>query len=391
MNTETQTTAIAEYSPTAAALADIERRMAKVVYDVSTPEGMAAAKKDRAEVRDLRVALEHKRVEIKAPALKRCQEIDAEAQRITAELRKYEDPPDKAIKAEEARLEKIRQAKIKAEEARQAAIQERIREFAGCVVMVSRHNMTAAQIGEHIADLEKIVVDESFGDMKDGAELAKDSALSQLRAMQRAAAAREAEAARLAAERAELARQRAEQERVANIKWRISHIRNRVEAAQVCRTSKEIASHVTTVAAMAIGEAEFAEFLQDAMQAQLETLNRLNALHIAAKDRETVAAEQAAEAERIRKDRAAVEAAQRAQAEREAAERQRLEDEARAKREAELAAERRVAFEKAQQARHDFVPDLDGAVAVLAAHYGQTPARVMEWLPGLIKAKRRAA
>lgn len=129
------TSAIVEYSPTAAALADLAKRMAKVVYDVSTPKGMAIAKADRAEVRDLRVALEKKRVEIKEPALTRCREIDTEAKRITAELLKFEGPPDQAIKAHEAKIEAERRALIDAELKRVSDIADRIKELEGCQVL----------------------------------------------------------------------------------------------------------------------------------------------------------------------------------------------------------------------------------------------------------------
>ena len=88
------TTAIAEYSKTEAALADLSKRFKDAVYDVTKPEGLMEAKKGRAEIRGIRVALENKRVEIKEPALARCQLIDAEARRITRELSALEDPID---------------------------------------------------------------------------------------------------------------------------------------------------------------------------------------------------------------------------------------------------------------------------------------------------------
>ena len=53
MNT-TEETKAAEYSPTAAALADYEKRYKDVVYDVTKPADMAAAKKGRAELRTCR-------------------------------------------------------------------------------------------------------------------------------------------------------------------------------------------------------------------------------------------------------------------------------------------------------------------------------------------------
>lgn len=76
-------TAIAEYTQTAAGLAELRQKHQGVVYDVTVPKEMKAAKEARAELRTLRTDLEKKRVEIKAPALERCRLIDEEAKRPT--------------------------------------------------------------------------------------------------------------------------------------------------------------------------------------------------------------------------------------------------------------------------------------------------------------------
>ena len=117
---------IAEYNVTASAMAELRSRVEKTVYEVSTKSGMAAALKDRAEVRGLRIALEKKRVEIKAPALERARLIDAEAKTLTAELESLEKPIDAQIKAEESRIEAEKQARILAEQNRVKAIMDRI-------------------------------------------------------------------------------------------------------------------------------------------------------------------------------------------------------------------------------------------------------------------------
>jgi len=113
--------AIQEYSQTDAALAVLGGKYAGVTYAVETTAGMRDAVAARAEVRGYRVALEKRRVEIKAPALERCRLIDTEARRITAALTALEDPIDAQIKAEEARKEAVRQAAKRAEEERIAA------------------------------------------------------------------------------------------------------------------------------------------------------------------------------------------------------------------------------------------------------------------------------
>lgn len=114
------TTSIKEYSPTEAALADLAGRYKGVLFEVETPAGLATAKKARGELRTYRVALEKLRVEIKAPALKRVQEVDSEARRITAALVALEDPIDAQIKKEEERKELERTASARAEAERLA-------------------------------------------------------------------------------------------------------------------------------------------------------------------------------------------------------------------------------------------------------------------------------
>lgn len=119
---------IEEYEKTAAALVELESRYKGVRYDVVTKLGMLAATVARKELRTLRVALEHKRVEIKAPALKRSQEIDTEARRLTAAIAALESPIDEQIKEEETRKEQERLAVERAEQERLDAIQRAIRD-----------------------------------------------------------------------------------------------------------------------------------------------------------------------------------------------------------------------------------------------------------------------
>jgi hypothetical protein len=117
------TTQITEYSQTAAALEELRGRYAGVVYQVTTTKGLRAAKKGRAELRDLRVRLEKTRVQVKAPYLKQIRLIDGEAKSITRELIALEQPIDEQIKAEEARKEEARRAR---EEARLQALREQL-------------------------------------------------------------------------------------------------------------------------------------------------------------------------------------------------------------------------------------------------------------------------
>ena len=141
---------IVEYRATDAALADLRQKYEAVVYDVTTGKGMEQAKKARAELREYRVALEKTRVEIKAPALQRCREIDSEARRITAELESLECPIDDQIKAEEHRKQLEKEERERQERARQEALQKWFADVRGFPLRAV--NATAEQIRTLIAE-----------------------------------------------------------------------------------------------------------------------------------------------------------------------------------------------------------------------------------------------
>lgn len=115
---------LAPFSEINAALEALKSRHTGVVHDVKTTVGMKAARADRAEVKEYRVSVEKKRVELKAPHLEAGREIDAEAARITKELTKLELDYDKQIRAEDLRKE--REAKEEAD--RKAAEAQAIRD-----------------------------------------------------------------------------------------------------------------------------------------------------------------------------------------------------------------------------------------------------------------------
>ena len=102
---------VVEYSPVDAALAELRQRYADVIFPVQTKDGMKDAKEVRSKLTKLRTGLEAKRKEIKEPALRRAQAIDAEAKAITAAIKAIEEPIDAQIKAEEARIEAEKAAK----------------------------------------------------------------------------------------------------------------------------------------------------------------------------------------------------------------------------------------------------------------------------------------
>jgi hypothetical protein len=211
-------TSIAEYSSTDAALADLRERYATTTYDVTVASGMKAAKEARAVLKTWRVELEAERKRIKAPALKRCQEIDAEARRITLELSALEDPIDELIKKEEGRKEAERKA---AEELAAKAEAERLAMARAAVESIRSavHSMYGKP-SSVIADKIKIIesIDTVGYALPDEAAEAKKEALAKLNDMWMVAVDQEAEAKKLASERVKIEAERAamalEQERM---------------------------------------------------------------------------------------------------------------------------------------------------------------------------------
>ena len=207
-------TSIVEYSETEAALTDLSARYQGVIFQVATREGMRDAKKSRGELRDYRIALENKRKEIKAPALKRSQEIDSEARRITAMLEALEKPIAQQIEFEEGKAERTRLAAIQAEQDR-IATEERAKKEAEEKVMAAQRAEIARQ-QEELAKAQreaaaKIEADQRAARLKIEEEerasrLAREQADREARLEQQARdevarQKREAEEARLKAER----------------------------------------------------------------------------------------------------------------------------------------------------------------------------------------------
>lgn len=201
--------ALVEFNSVEAGLQALRETYAGVVYDVTTPKGMAEAKEAGKALRAPRLKVEAIRKAAKAPILALGRKLDDDAKRVTAEIAKLEDPIQAQIDNEEARLERIRQEAIAAEAARVEGIQEQIRQIRFVVALPFTD---AAHVQRHIVSLEELQVDDSFAEFQETAAAAKAASLARLREMHDAVQAHEAEAARLKAAQEELAQQRAEQE-----------------------------------------------------------------------------------------------------------------------------------------------------------------------------------
>lgn len=360
------TTAIAEYSTTAAALAALSEKYKGVVYDLTTSEGMRAALKGRAELRGYRTDLEKTRQKVKVDVLERGRLIDSEAKRIASALSDLEDPIDAQIKIEEERKDREHQEKERAEAERVAKIQARIAAFgADAAEAVGR---SSAEISEIIATVNAQVIDESFGEFDVTARTAKAraiatleqlryGALAQEEAAERARLARIEEEKRLDTERADLARQREENDRL-----------ERERQARIVAENKRIAEERAQAEAQDRARREKVEAEERASKERIATeqkaaRDRIEAEQAAArKAREEQAAKDAAAAQKEREAREAQEAAI-------AKEREQLEAQRRevAKREADLMDAR--AMLTTFKERFGAVPEFKGVVAAIATYF----------------------
>lgn len=204
---------IAEYSPADAAIAELRERYAGVIFPVDTKKGMEDAKDVRRKLVKLRTGLEALRKEIKEPALRRTQAIDAEAKAITAAIKAIEEPIDAQIKAEEQRIEDEKAAKA----AREAEIKGKIAGIRGLAQELALAEVGSADIAAEREALAAFVpTEEVFGEFLDDCKAAlteADAALAELfekvSTREQAAAAVIAEQAKLEAERRAFEEERA--------------------------------------------------------------------------------------------------------------------------------------------------------------------------------------
>lgn len=200
-------TAIAEFSQTEAALAQLRKQFGDATFDLTTTAGNQQARQSRMALVRLRTSLEAMRKALNADDQERINMRNAEAKRIYGAIIEMELPIDAAIKADEKRREDERAERERKEAERLAAINNEIHKIRSLpLVYVAA---TADVLRESIAAVESMVLDELFDSVfLPSAQEAKADALAGLH---RALSAREefdANAARLAEEQAELARQK---------------------------------------------------------------------------------------------------------------------------------------------------------------------------------------
>lgn len=207
-----------QYDRVEAGLADLETKYKDVVFAVTTTKGMEEAKAARRAIREPRYAVDKAADAAKAPLNALKKEIDNRKTAITNRLVELETPIHAQIKAEEDRLEAIKEAEKKAKAETAARIQAAIDGIRGLAVTA------ATSVAPRIADMRKVLEDmeisvETYGDRAGEAMQTKLQVLETLDSLHASAVAREEADAKAAAARAELDRLRqeqAERERLAN-------------------------------------------------------------------------------------------------------------------------------------------------------------------------------
>lgn len=157
--------ALADIDKVGQGLATLREQFGNVVFDVSTKKGLDEAKAARALIREPRYQVEKIRESAKAPLLKLGRRLDDEAKRIKTALLAIEQPIDEQIKAEEERVEKLRQAEIDAERARVTKIRERLTTIRNLPLKATGKNSKAITvIHEELKGLRDLFDFEEFAD-----------------------------------------------------------------------------------------------------------------------------------------------------------------------------------------------------------------------------------
>lgn len=301
--------AVAEYRPFYAQLAELEQKNSTLVFDYASPKGNKEARSHINTLRLTKGALERTRKSAKEESLRIGRAIDGEAKEIGARI-------EAMITVHQSAVDEIEQR----EKQRVADLAERLANLRNTGAGAS----TAAQLAEAIAMLEPLVVGDDWQEFKPQALEVKDDLLRNLRVRHAEYVADEAKEAELARLRAEAAdRERLEREAAI---VRAAEERARVEAARAAQEAEARAAAEREAAARRelelklqaeTAERRRVEAEQRAEQERIDAIARAERAEQEAKDRAdrqakeaTAAAErQAAEAVRREQDRVAAEQA----------------------------------------------------------------------------------
>lgn len=203
-------TMLADLSAVELGIAKLRADHGATDYDITTPKGLQLAKDRRLAVREVRYQIPHTVKARKAELKEAGEALEAEAERITAELMAIEKPHDDKIKAREQQLadEKAERDRIAAERA--AAQAKGIADIRAFVARANAPDMTAERLAGGIKVLEEMTF--QTGAWLDPVALANAQCetLDSLRTIHAMLTEREAAAARVEAQRIENERLAAE-------------------------------------------------------------------------------------------------------------------------------------------------------------------------------------
>lgn len=340
--------AMQEIDEVAAGIADLQKKYAAAVFDVTSGKGMAEAKAARAEIRDVRYKVENIRKATGSELKRIASMVNDRAKEITAPILALEDPIDKQIKAEEDRKEAEREAKRLAEAERVAAMNARLDAIRN--VPLAAVGATAAAIQTAVSILEADDLSDFDDVFLPTAEQTKASALDTLTRLL-------TERRQLDEQAAELERQR--QEQAARDAEEAEARRLRQEQEDTERRERQAAEDAERAARQAEEDrqrAEQAERDREAQAAAQAELDRkaaeLEAAQAIQREAEAKAAQEAAEA------------AQRAEAERLAQEQAEAAERERARLAAEQEAIDKATLVEAATEARDFLREIGGPQTV---------------------------
>lgn len=198
-------------------LAKLHQRMYNVVWDCKTTAGDKQARRDRKDLVSTRTALTSRAAELKrnlrASVATQIEEIDTDAEKMVQFVKRYEDPLDALIEADEARRAAEKKARDDAEAERTAELRERVAEISS--VAARAIGLKSAELKTKMDMVTRLPIGEDFQEFRSSAVNAKAECLLALQELFDKAVeteAKEAEAARNAERLATLERENAERE-----------------------------------------------------------------------------------------------------------------------------------------------------------------------------------
>ncbi len=270
---EVTKSAIAEFNPFEAQLAEFKAKYVDVVYDLTDPKQEKQARSDAHKIGTVCGNLDRAHAAVKAPLLEQVRILDGERKRIKDDLQDVQANIRNQVKAHEAKIQAIEDALI--------ARVEAIRAMA-----VFEGEPTSDQIMARILQLKKVVIDHTFAHYESKAAAARQEAGAALSGLYDKVAQAESDAAEL-----ERLRQEAAARELKDREERI--------AAEAAAKAKEEAEKAMERERLAREESDrIARETTERARKQAEEAARLATERAEQAERDRVAAEERAEQER---------------------------------------------------------------------------------------------